>query len=182
VLALELTRQLISAGEQVPRLTVIDAPAPLLPGAVTDAELLLWFLEDLKLGFDAGAADDVCRDRLAAAAPGDRLATALDLLNEQAGPPAPSLEELAPTWEVFRSVVRSCHAYEAQPIAADITVIRAGRDVVTEFRDHPDAGRDDWGWHRLTTGTVRTHRLPGTHHTLLADPGTLPAIAAILRS
>lgn len=48
VIALEMTRQLEAAGEQVARLIVLDAPAPTdpPPGAVDDATMQDWFRED----------------------------------------------------------------------------------------------------------------------------------------
>jgi pyochelin synthetase len=53
-------------------------------------------------------------------------------------------------------------------LAADITVVRAEHSTVSEFADHPHAPAPDWGWAALTSGTVDTTTVPGTHHTLLA--------------
>jgi thioesterase domain-containing protein len=61
-------------------------------------------------------------------------------------------------------------------VNADITLVRAVDGRVTEFAGHPAATAPDWGWSELTSGTVSSTAVPGTHHTLLTS-GRVGAVA-----
>jgi pyochelin synthetase len=179
VIAFEMARQLEAAGQAVRQVLVLDTPAPGHEAPdVDEAGLLCWFLEDLDVGFHAE------RDgpRLRPALNGGGLAEALALAAAD-HPGAGGLDagELAPVLAVFRSVVTACRGYRPRPIAAGIAVVRAADGAVSEFAGHPDAGRPDWGWAALTTGRVATATVPGSHHTLLAEPH-VGAVAAAVRS
>ncbi len=175
VIALRLAHQLERSGEQVDRLAVLDAPAPVGQRTVDDGEVLAWFLEDLAAHTD--------RAGLLASAPppaagqeGDRLTEALRLA-------APDLDPagLAGVFAVFRGVVRACHDHQAPQVAAPVTVLRAAHGILGEFEGHPSATAPDWGWARLTTGPVTALAIGGTHHTLLSDPH-VAAVADALAS
>ncbi len=183
IVAAEMARQLEQRGERVAELLVIDAPAPVAAREIPEAELLLWFLEDLDVGFDPGRVDEAARHELAARPAPERLARAVKLLEDQ-GLDAGALDPdgLAATLAVFRGVVRACNSYQSAPITANVTVVRAEREVVSEFADHPSSGTPDWGWRALTTGAVRHTVLSGTHHTLLTDPQTVAAVADLISS
>jgi yersiniabactin nonribosomal peptide synthetase len=86
-------------------------------------------------------------------------------------------------YAVFASVVRACLGYRAEPIRADLSVLRASEGRVSEFAGHPDAALPDWGWRRLTSGTVHCTQVPGTHYTILDEPnvGALAQQVAALR-
>ncbi|MET7671359.1 amino acid adenylation domain-containing protein [Micromonospora luteifusca] len=181
IVAAEMARQLEQRGERVAELLVIDAPAPVAPREIPETELLLWFLEDLDVGFDPGRVAPEALRELAAVAGPDRLTRALELLAAQGlGPGALDPAELAATLAVFQGVVRACNSYQGARITADITVIRAQRDVVSEFAGHPTAGAADWGWSALTSGNVTHTVLPGTHHTLLTNPQTIAAVSDVI--
>jgi pyochelin synthetase len=169
VMAFEMAHQLERRGESVDRLVVIDAPAPAAPRAIEDAELLLWFLEDLNIGFDPARVDaDAVRD-LGAAPEAERLPRALELARQQtAGATGLEAASLSTALAMFRDIVRACHCYHAPRVIADMTVVRASHGEISEFSDHP-AAAPDWGWSRLTSGTVDSLSLPGTHHTLLTS-------------
>ncbi len=173
VIAFELARRLQERGEPVDRLVVVDAPAPGDRRDIDDGTALLWYLEDLGQGFKPGEVTSA--EVAAVAASGtDQLARALELgarhgLQVASGALEPA--SLAPSYSVFRSVVRACHRYAPETIAADITLLRAGAGTVTEFGAHPCRRAPDWGWGSLTTGTVTVTRIDGaTHHTLFDDP------------
>jgi pyochelin synthetase len=171
VIAFEMAHQLESAGQVVDRVVVIDAPAPVAARVIDDATVLLWFLEDLDIGFTPGHLDAELRRQLAT---GDGLATALALAREQGFAADLDPASLAATFAVFRGVVRACHDYHAPEIAADLTVLRARDGTVSEFADHPYAAAPDWGWRSLTTGEVTCRSIAGTHHTLLTEhPGAV---------
>ncbi|MFE7379630.1 amino acid adenylation domain-containing protein [Streptomyces zhihengii] len=177
VIAAEVVRLLEERGETVERLVVVDSPAP-LPGAVDTAavpvdetRMLLWFLEDLDIGFDARTPGAEGLPGPAGPPAGERLGTALDALRARGlATPGTDRRELADTFAVFRAVVEACNRWTASPVAADITVLRATDGQVSEFAGHPRADDPDWGWSDLTTGAVDTRRVPGTHHTLLSGP------------
>ncbi|MDJ1133700.1 amino acid adenylation domain-containing protein [Streptomyces iconiensis] len=193
VIAVEVVRLLEARGEQVERLVVIDSPAPVAPRAAADeTQLLLWFLEDLDIGFDPGSpgASEVAGPEGTPVE--ERLAHALEALRDRgltgagtigAGTPgaASYQRELADTFAVFRAVVEGCDRYSASPVAAGITVLRARDGQVSEFADHPHAEAPDWGWSALTTGAVDSLTVPGTHHTLLTG-ASVAIVAGALNS
>jgi amino acid adenylation domain-containing protein len=170
VLAFEVAAQLQAVGEPVERLIVLDAPAPLDHRPVDEVSMVLWFLEDLAVGFDPGAVDAGTLRRLRAAPSArDRLTLGLSLLPARGSPAAPDAGHLGPVFDVFRATVAACRAYRPEPITADLCVIRAADGAVSEFADHPAAASPDWGWAGLTTGRVHCVTAPGRHHTILTD-------------
>jgi pyochelin synthetase len=182
IVAVELARRLEERGEWVERLAVIDAPAPVTQRDIDAGQLVLWFLEDLATGFDPDAVAAETTKQLAELGPLERLARALPLLQEQGvADTGLGSTDLAAAFAVFEGMVTACNSYHGTAIDAPITVIRAQRSVVSEFRDHPYADAPDWGWSALTTGQVNDIPLSGTHHTLLTDRRTVAAIAAALR-
>jgi amino acid adenylation domain-containing protein len=178
VIAHEMAAQLEGRGVAVDGLLVLDSPAPTRAREVPETTVLLWFLDDLDLGFDPDAVPAEAVRRLAATPQPQRLARAIELVREQGIGHAPlDPDILAPTFEVFRRVVRACEAYRPPRIAAGVAVVRASTGRVQEFAGHPAGDRADWGWSELTTGHVVTGSAPGTHHTLLAarEPDRLAA-------
>jgi len=188
-IAFELAHQLERRGEVVDRVVMMDAPAPVAAHAVDDVTSLLWFLEDLDIGFDAGrVTDDVLREL--AALPDDArfgraLAVAHDARDARDARDPVGREvdadrvDLVNTLAVFRGVVRACNRYRAPTVAADITVLRARQGRVTEFADHPCLGSPDWGWGSLTSGRVDAVAVPGTHRTMLGARHVAAVAAAI---
>jgi pyochelin synthetase len=190
IVAFEMARQLEKSGEPVDRVAVIDAPAPVAPATAPETaapamaetggetDVLLWFLEDLGIGFDPGRVQPGQRRELAGAPPGEHLSRALALARDR-GADTTRLSglDLAATLAIFRRVVRACGAYRPPAISAPIIVVRARDGAVTEFAGHPAQGQPDWGWSSLTTGGTRATVVPGTHHTLLADPVAVAIVA-----
>jgi len=162
---------------------LMDAPAPVAPvppHAVDDVTSLLWFLENLDVGFDAGRVTDDLLRELAALPEDARLGRALALARDQgAGEIGVDRAGLAGTLAVFSGVVRACNRYRAPTVAADLTVLRAQWGRVTEFGDHPCLGSPDWGWGPLTSGRVDVVAVPGTHHTMLGARHVDAVAAAI---
>jgi pyochelin synthetase len=183
VVAVELARRLERRGDTVERLVVIDSPAPEQPGApgaaqADEAAMLLWFLEDLDVGFDPAKAGPRARAELAAATEPERLGRAVALARAQ-GLDLPDAADLALSWPVFRGIVTACHRYRAGTIAADVTVIRAAHGRVSEFAGHPHTGSPAWGWDALTTGRTTATTTDGSHHTLLTRTH-VAAVAALM--
>ncbi|KAA2265769.1 amino acid adenylation domain-containing protein [Solihabitans fulvus] len=179
-IAFELAHQLERRGETVRRVVVLDAPAPVAPCEVDEVTSLLWFLENLDIGFDPALVPAQVRRELAAL-PGDtRLDAVLEVAAQQGARETDAGRAgLGGLLAVFAGVVRACHRYRAPTIAADLTVVRAAEGVVTEFGDHPDAGRPDWGWSALTSGRVDVVAVPATHHAMLGAPHATAVAAAI---
>jgi len=166
MIAFEMAAQLEAAGERVKQVFILDGPAPVRHGELSDERLLLWFLEDLALGLPverlrgATFAGQTLEEQLrssAALLDGGRLAE-LDL------------EQLASNFQIFRDLIAAGSRYEPQAIAADLTVVRVEEDIVDEFSTHPHRNASDWGWRGLTRGRVRCARVPGTHHSFLGEP------------
>jgi pyochelin synthetase len=180
VIALELARQLAERGEPVRRLVVLDAPAPVAPREVTEAQLLHWFLDDLEPGAGGRLRPHEAAELVTLPQP-ERLARLLALLDGDGA--ELDLADLADALAVFRGVVRACNRYQVHgPIGADITVLRATRGTVPEFTGHPDTERPDWGWGAVTTGTVDVITVDGTHHTLLTNDAALAIVAGALNN
>ncbi|SHM11856.1 non-ribosomal peptide synthetase [Actinacidiphila paucisporea] len=179
VIAFELAHLLEARGESVERLAVLDSPSPTVPRALDDTRLLLWFVEDLGLGFRAAtvAEDEVLR--LAALPDPRALAEVLALAGAAAAGIDPA--SLADPLAVFRGVVRACNSYAAPTVAADLVVVRAGQGEVGEFAGHPAAAAPDWGWAALTSGSVTGATVPATHYTLLTPRHAAAVAEAISR-
>ncbi|MFI1358246.1 amino acid adenylation domain-containing protein [Streptomyces sp. NPDC020898] len=180
VIAFEMAHQLEARGETVERLLVIDSPAPLAPGATDETTMVLWFLEDLALGFDPTAVSTEEVRELRALPDDDRLGRAVAIARRQNLTEATlDLAGLALNWPVFRGVILACHEYRAPLIDADVTVVQAAQGRVSEFAGHPHAGAADWGWSALTRGEATASVVDGTHHTLLTDSHVAAVAAAI---
>jgi thioesterase domain-containing protein len=180
VIAAELAHRLEQRGEPVEGLIVIDSPAPLTSRAIDETQELLWFLEDLDVGFDPGLLSPARQRELAALAEDEQLAAVLESAHAHGLPDlSADLGGLAETFAVFRGVVSACNRYQAPRIAADILVLRARQGRVSEFADHPYADAPAWGWPECTAGAVTPVEVAGTHHTLLSEPSVTAVAAAI---
>jgi pyochelin synthetase len=181
VVALELAHRLEQAGETVEPLLVIDSPAPIKQRIVNDADLLLWFLEDLGLGIDTGGIRSAAMRDIAALPEPERAARLLLIAHEHGLPDgAIELTDFSNTLAVFSGVVRACNQYVAPKISAATVVLRAAETGVREFADHPSGAAPDWGWESLTSGRLTATVLPGTHHTLLTDLRSIVSVADVI--
>ena len=165
MIAFEMAAQLEAAGETVRRVFILDGPAPVEHADLSDERLLFWFLDDLALDLPL---DRLREERLTGLTLADQLrrtAALLEVDRERL-----DLEQLLPTFQVFRDLVVAGSRYRPAPIAADLTVVRVEEDVVDEFSTHPQRDQSDWGWRGLTRGEVSCVRVPGTHHSFLREP------------
>ena len=181
VIAAHVAHKLELSGDRVSRLFVFDSPVPVPSSEVDPVSMLLWFLEDLDMGFRAEDATADERAALLAVAEEGRLGAGLELIERRTGR-AVAVDEahLQHTYAVFTGVVNACHRHQPTVIGADVLVVRATDGAVSEFADHPHAADADWGWRTLTTGTAAGIRLSGTHYTLLADEN-VTRVAAVVR-
>ncbi|MEK8110151.1 hypothetical protein NKG94_49250 [Micromonospora sp. M12] len=154
-------------GETVERLAVIDAPAPGAPSVPDDATLVLWFVEDLGLGFDPAGVDVEERRRLAALPAAEQLDRALTIARQRLGRdlgvcPA----DLAATWEVFRG----CGGLPCllgtgglrRPGAA-----AGGAGTSQRVPRVPGEPRRPLGWAARTTGRITEQVLDADHRGVL---------------
>lgn len=180
VIAAEVASRLERLGDKVRLLFVLDSPVPRPAVEVDDVTLLLWFLEDLNLGFRADEATQQDRAELSGISEGERLRAGLALVARRTGQ-AVDIDgtALAHAFEVFSGVVRACRSYEAPELNTDVVVVRADSGRVSEYTGHPNDADDDWGWSTATTGRVTAVRAPGSHYTLLAEEH-VDAVASVL--
>ena len=164
--AFEMAAQLEAAGERVRQVYILDGPSPVRHGDLSDERLLLWFLDDLALGLPL---ERLHGETFAGRTLPEQLRRAGELLGTGAAAEV-ELEQLAPSFEIFRDLIVAGSRYRPGTICADLTVVRVERDVVDEFSTHPHRHESDWGWRGLTRGQVRCVRVPGTHHSFLGEP------------
>jgi len=176
IIAFEIARQLEQMGETVERVLMLDTPAPLQHEEVDDISLLLWFLEDLNIGFDSASFDVRA---LADIEPGKRLAGAFTLMARQIAVDldVPHMEVIH---TVFKGIIKACRAYRPIPILAPLSVFRAREGRVSEFADHPADGTLDWGWASLTRGKVASTVVSGSHYTILS-PQNIDALLSEMK-
>ncbi|HBL29036.1 MAG TPA: hypothetical protein DD490_19550, partial [Acidobacteria bacterium] len=162
MIAFEMAAQLEAAGEPVAQVFILDGPAPVRHGDLSDERLLLWFLDDLALGLPV---ERLKGETFTGRPLGEQLRRAAEILGTDL-----DLEPLLANFQIFRDLIAAGSRYEPGVISAGLTVVRVENDVVDEFSTHPARGESDWGWRRLTRGPVRTVRVAGTHHSFLLAP------------
>jgi yersiniabactin nonribosomal peptide synthetase len=167
-IAFEMARQLERDGERVEGVVLIDTPAPLQHGPLDEPDSLLWFLQDLDIGFDPAAVE---REQVPAT-----LSEALQWLAARGIRSGFEAAQLQPILDVFRATLRATRTWRAVPVDADLLVIKAQFGTVGEFAGHPAAHEADWGWGAFTRGRVQARVVPGNHYTLLS-PQNLPRTA-----
>jgi amino acid adenylation domain-containing protein len=160
ILAYEMARQLLEAGEEVARLILIDSYAPALlaelggSGGESGLDVLTVFARDLigRVGTEPLRRDD-----------GEDVVSIEDLYR------VPELaarlagvdqERLRSRFAVFRTNMLMAEAYRPKPcsVAAKVYVATQG---------HPDRTR---GWSGLAVSGLSIEDLPGDHYALLAEP------------
>ncbi len=160
ILAYEMARQLIEAGEKVAHLILIDSYAPALlaelggSGGEFGPDILTVFARDLigRVGTEPLRRDDG-RDVRSI----EDLYRVPELSARLAGV---DQERLRSRFAVFRTNMLMAEAYRPEPcsVAAKIYVAAQG---------HPDRTR---GWSGLAIGGLSIEDLPGDHYALLAEP------------
>jgi thioesterase domain-containing protein len=166
MIAFEMAARIEAAGERVKQVFILDGPTPNIHCEVRDENLLLWFLQDLALGFPTEQFD---LQAFAGMKADEQLRNAAALL-DSSGKFGLNAEALTASFQIFRNVVIAGASYRPKSIASDVTVVRVEEDIVDEFSTHPSRKESDWGWSRFTGGKVWRIRVPGTHHTFLKRP------------
>ncbi|MEM8933307.1 MAG: alpha/beta fold hydrolase, partial [Acidobacteriota bacterium] len=176
VVAFEMARQLVDAGETVASLTILDAVAPDGSGAAAggydEPGFAAWFARDL--GGLAAAGDPPPDAEALAALDADARIAAIVAWGHRSGSLAAEVghEELGRLFDVFQSNFRAMLAYEPAPWDGPLVVVQA-RDGLAADRESGDLD-----WHRLAPA-LDLHTVDGDHYTIVAPP-IVDRIATIL--
>ncbi len=172
VIALEVARQLVEAGETVALLALLDSwpPAPAEYDWRDDLRFLTTFARDL--GGRFGHALQLDAEELQ----GKSIDAQLELLLRQAKsagvlPHEVGLEDVRRLFEVFRQNIRALKAYRPRPLDVPAVLLRAAERFTPEF---PDPAADaKGGWGALLGDLRQVETLPGNHYTLFSKPHVL---------
>jgi amino acid adenylation domain-containing protein len=176
VVAWEMAQQVSAAGEPVDLLALFDT-APLTPDAVSydpgDAAEVVWHTVAGLAGFAAASRVDVAalrglppREQALAMIRGLRLPQLL---------PEARVDDVLALTAVRAANLRAQAAYRARPYAGHLTYFRTAGSENAPGRS---PGLDFWS--ALTSGGVTSHRVEGTHGTILQEPHVQRVAAALL--
>jgi thioesterase domain-containing protein/acyl carrier protein len=181
VVAFELAQQLLSLGEEIALLALIDSRAPVGEVSdVPDANLLHTFAVDLGVHPSPSNAvgDDLSFTR--------QLSRILSLAKE-AGKVSPemTISAFRRFLEVFKVNLQAMRAYAPSMYAGRITIFRAdgfpplkkrGRanrffqTAAAHLRGHVTVDKT-MGWGKWAAGGVECYKVPGNHYTIVEEPG-----------
>ncbi|MCA0351002.1 MAG: acyltransferase domain-containing protein [Chloroflexi bacterium] len=175
-IAFEIASQLVTQGETVSLLALIDTPAKLTgtsPATLTDLELLI-----AMLGVDANilGIDDPKAE--ASEAVWNEL---LSIIKQHLGlPESYTLQRLRHLVSTFRTHSQAVWNYQPANYPNDVLVLRAA-DLAGEHDDQLNEAyrMADLGWSQFVSGQIQVQTIPGTHNTLLNEP-SLPILASHL--
>lgn len=170
LVAYEMAQQLLSAGEAVQQLILLDTT---IPHQATD---LVPEAERVNVGLEYGI--ELTLEELGELSPEEQLpmlfehAQKLGVIEEDSSPEviAQMLEDLQ---GLFHHHVEVATQYRMQPLAADIQLFRP-QDMPNEIKVAHDRG---WGY---LSPRVVVDMVPGHHHSMVQSPG-VDAIAAKLK-
>jgi thioesterase domain-containing protein len=186
--AFEMAQQLEATGSKVALLVLFDSRAPkgLPPAAEDHAALLRHFAQDI--GFWS---DQHTLEVLTHLQPAEQLVYIMAQAKlANLAPPDLNFTQFRRLFNVFKTNLRAVRAYEPQPYAGRITLIKAaeapggrtgGTDRLKSLARRlkglvsgngtADAAPDEtFGWSRLAEGGVEVRTVPGSHYTMLREP------------
>ena len=165
IVAFEMARQLLAAGETVALLALIDAwraPGSGAPTAEDRAMLASGFAHDLGVSIDHMR---VSWDHMWSLPPADQVGYALDVaLSQRLLPPEVSVAQVRRYLQLHVTHIEAMRRYTPAPIACPIALIRASEAVSLAPRDPA------LGWDELTTAGLQVLPVPGNHFTILREP------------
>ncbi|MGK4005259.1 SDR family NAD(P)-dependent oxidoreductase [Sorangium sp. So ce1036] len=160
VVAFEMAHQLISGGERVALLMMIDTPAPtaVFPEDLDSPERLAYLIS-------GDPSEPVPEEELRHLSPDERL---LHVLRRKKGVsrmfPKLALQELATFRKIVTANLQALLRYVARPYPGDALFFQASeRDPMTV--DNPAQG-----WRDLIQGELTVHEVPGNHITMNLPP------------
>jgi thioesterase domain-containing protein len=164
LIAFEMARQLLAAGEEVAVLALLDASLEMAGrGGELDGDA--GFLADMAAYVENlwERRLDLGREELEDLAPEEQRKLLLERLRQADFlPPGAGLEQVERVLAVYKANARAAAIYEPRPYGGPATLFQAAESLST----HDTAA----GWERLTAGPVEIVAVPGHHLNLLAEP------------
>ena len=194
LVAFEIARLLLAAGQEVDRLILIDTASPPPRGSIAPWEFVAWFVEDLQLDLDPTWASELVSGPLRDQ--GDLKRVLQPYRDAGLLPEGFDETTVWPMYAVFYANVTGGQVYAPPPTVLPLRtqLLRAtvrsttgpdgtSKAVVEEYLGHPHTDAPDWGWRWLVGGVdlVETTWVEGSHFTLLSE-GTAERVADILRT
>ncbi len=157
VIALEMAARLREAGAQVELLAMIDTLCPVAARTPVPLWHRLWLARHWSLRFALGWPDRRRRGHLMER----RYAQAVEAL-ARGEALSPELVE----FHLFRSFLRAQSRYQPRRWPGDLLLFKAGDAEVPYL-----AAGQALGWNRWVEGGIRVVPLPGSHFTIMREPG-----------
>ncbi len=166
VIAFEMAQQLRRAGAEVALLAMLDTLAPAAASARLSPLRKLWLMRHWSLGFTLAWPE---RRRTRRTEHTNHLLAMQALARGE-----PLTPELASA-RLFSHFVAAQSQYQPQPYAGDLLLLRAEQG----YTPYLNAGAQ-LGWQALVGGSIRVVEIPGSHVSMLTEPG-LTQLARALR-
>ena len=180
VIAVEMARQLLAGGDEVQRLLLLDAPAPLDNDMPDTVACIKWFFRDLH-GTDALWMDDYMQDI-------DQQNQAIEwsqvldhVLEHGLVPAGTTREDLDAVFNMFQMNLRALRQYQAQTLQGvqSVLIARAEEQPTDELKQHVAANDPAWGWRDWMQQHIEVCNIAGDHYTIFA-PHHLPTLGQTL--
>ncbi|WP_437669408.1 type I polyketide synthase [Sorangium sp. So ce131] len=156
IVAFEMAHQLLSGGERVALLMMIDTPAPtaVFPEDLDSPERLAYLIS-------GEASPPVPAEELRHLSPDEQL---LHVLRRKKGVsrmfPKLALQELATFRKIVTTNMQAMLSYAARPYPGDVLFFQASE------RDEMTVDKPSRGWRDLIQGELTVHEVPGNHITM----------------
>ena len=176
VIAVEMARQLLAAGDSVNHLLLLDAPAPLDQQMPDTPACIRWFFRDLH-GTDALWMDDYMQD-IEQQNQDIQWPAVLDhVLAHALVPEGTSREDLDAVFKMFVMNLRALRQYQPKTLKGvrQVLIARAEQQPIDELKQHAAANDPAWGWRDWIQQPVEVCSIAGDHYTIFA-PQHLPAL------
>lgn len=176
VIAVEMARQLLAAGEHVNHLLLLDAPAPLDHVMPDTSACIRWFFRDLH-GTDALWMDDYLED-IEQQNKDIQWSAVLDhVLAHGLVPDGTTREDLDAVFTMFVMNLRALRQYQPKSLkgVGRVLIARADQQPIDELKQHVAANDPAWGWREWIQQPLEVCTIAGDHYTIFA-PQHLPAL------
>jgi amino acid adenylation domain-containing protein len=185
VIAFEAARQLAAAGQHVPRVVIIDVPAPLAGAASAErstASALVSFAR--KTSLYSGRELSVTHAQLDGLAHEEQLELFFNEMKKNALVPSDvGVENFSRFLHIYENNIRALPGYQAGTYAGDIILLR-GEEVLPEIAQELPAtfAEPALRWNALCEGRVVVHTVPGNHITMITPPHVTTLVRVLNRA
>ena len=176
IVAFEMGQQLLSKGEEVAMLALIDPPAPRYGdqlAGLDDPSLLSALAEEMYYLF--GRSPEVTAQTFERLSPDEKLNFLLEWAEaDKVAPGDEGPNQIERYLRVYKSNVRAVQSYFSRSYPGPADLFRA--------EQHFSDGHDDptLGWQHLAGGGATVHLVPGNHFSMMRDPN-VTALAEALK-